>query len=239
MKDVVSFVFVKMKKKNSFGLVSSGGRNFLGRICVYHRGGGKKFRYLLIDRFRRLNQFGFVYKTYKQPSFTAFVGLIIYDNGLASFIILSHGTKIGSRVFSGTYFSVNRTREIFSIGSSNCLKSFGLFSVINSLELFPFSGSKIARSAGVSAYIIGKDKNSDKALIKLGSGWQLKVFLNCISSSGISSNPLNRFKIIGKAGNNRLFGKRPVVRGVVKNPCDHPHGGGEGKGSPPSGQVSP
>src|SRR5450432_1529136 len=129
MKSIIKFVFFKVKKKLSIGLHSFGGRNFLGRVCVYHKGGGNKFKYKLIDRYRRLDQSSYIYKIFKQSSFTAFIGMVIYDNGL--------------------------------------------FSVINSVELFPFSGSKLARSAGSSAYIIKKDKN--KVFLKLKSGWQIKI----------------------------------------------------------------
>jgi len=160
--------------------------------------------------------------------------MVVYDNGLISFIILSHGLAKGSKIFSSISYIEKKN---FSIGSSNLVKFFGLFSVINSVELFPFSGSKLARSAGSSAYIIKKDKN--KVFLKLKSGWQIKISVGCVSSFGICSNPLNRFTIVGKAGKNRAKGIRPTVRGVIKNPCDHPHGGGEGRGSPPVAQVTP
>lgn len=233
MKNIVKFIFLKSRKKLSIGLLSSGGRNFFGRVCVYHRGGGNKKIYLFIDRYRRLNKFAFVYKIFKHSCFTAFIGMLIYDNGLISYIVISNGLKIGSRIFSGIINGLYSN----SIGSSNVARFSGLFSIVNSLEAFPFSGSKLARAAGTSAYIIGKEK--DKALIKLNSGWQLRIFLDCMVSFGVVSNTLSSFEIIGKAGKSRALGRRPIVRGVVKNPCDHPHGGGEGKGSPPASQVSP
>jgi large subunit ribosomal protein L2 len=151
MKNIIKFFFFKVKKKFSIGLHSFGGRNFLGRVCVYHRGGGNKLKYKLIDRYRRLDQSAYVYKVFKQPSFTAFVGMVIYDNGLISFILLSHGLARGSKIFSGGSYIEKKN---FSIGSSSLVKFFGLFSVINSIELFPFSGFKLVRAAGSSAYII-------------------------------------------------------------------------------------
>jgi large subunit ribosomal protein L2 len=101
MKDLINFFFFRLKKKCFIGLVNSGGRNFLGRITVFHRGGGKKFSYIYLDRFRRLNQYGCVYKVLKVRNFSSFIGLILYDNGLASFILLSAGLFVGSKVFSG------------------------------------------------------------------------------------------------------------------------------------------
>jgi len=232
MKYITNFFFSKIFKKVSIGLSSSGGRNFLGRICVFHRGGGNKVKYLLVDRFRRLNQYGFIYKIFSKRPFTAFIGAIIYDNGLHSFIILSDNLFVGSYVFSG--ISSESTKNL---GSSGLLSTFSLFSPINSLELFPFSGAKLSRAAGSSAFMVGRDFK--KVLVKLNSGWQIKVSPFCVSSLGIVSNPFHYYKVIGKAGKARSFGIRPTVRGVIKNPCDHPHGGGEGKGSPPAAQVSP
>src|ERR1700722_4439863 len=198
MKNIIKFIFFKAKKKFSVGLHSFGGRNFLGRICVYHQGGGNKLRYKFIDRYRRLNQSAYVYKIFRQSSFTAFIGMVIYDNGLISFILLSHGLSKGSRIFSGVAYM---EKKDFSIGSSNLVKFFGLFSIVNSVELYPFSGFKLVRAAGCSAYIIKKTK--DKAFLKLNSGWQIRISLGCVSSFGICSNPLNKFNIVGKAGKNR------------------------------------
>lgn len=231
----LKFVFFRLLKKSSVGLVLSGGRNFLGRICVYHRGGGSKVKYLFIDRFRRLGLFGKIFKIFRRKSFTAFIGLIFYDNGLLSFILLSHGLKVGSMVYSGINLLYNKD---FNVGSTGLLSNFGLFSVLNSIEFSPFSGFKLVRSAGCSAYLIEKLRDN-KVIIKLNSGWQLKVSSFCVSSLGCCSNPDYNFISFKKAGIVRSLGIRPTVRGVIKNPCDHPHGGGEGKGSPPPAQRSP
>lgn len=230
---MINYFFLNILKKSSIGLVSSGGRNFLGRICVFHRGGGKKRRYLLVDRFRRLNNFGRILKILKKSFVTSFIGFLVYDNGLLSFITISKGVFLNSRIFS----VLGKPPFFLSKGSSMCINHAKLFSVVNSVELYPFSGAKVARAAGCSAVIIGCKGNS--FFLKMNSGWQLKVFSNCVCVLGIVSNQLHYTSIIGKAGLSRSFGRRPVVRGVAKNACDHPHGGGEGKGSPPVAQVTP
>ena len=185
-----------------------------------------------IDRFRRLDKFGFLVKIFKHRPFTAFIGLIIYSNGLLSFIILSDGLSVGSKIYSGASFN-----NIASLGSSNFLSTLTVFSSINSVEFFPFSGFKLARAAGSRAILVSLNKGL--GVIKLNSGWHIKISALCTASLGSCSNPLHDYITIGKAGRQRAFGIRPTVRGVIKNPCDHPHGGGEGRGSPPAAQVSP
>jgi large subunit ribosomal protein L2 len=229
------FFFTSFFKKHLIGLRATGGRNFLGRVCVYHKGSGNKLRFRQLDRFRRLNQYGLVLKVFKSKVNLPFVGMVLYDNGLLSFISVADGIFVGSRLFSG-YFFTNRD-EILKNGSSILLKHFGLFTKINSLEIFPFSGFKVARAAGCSAFIVGKVKN--KAIIKLSSGWQISVSDEAAASYGVNSNVSYVFGNFGKAGKNRARGIRPTVRGIAKNPCDHPHGGGEGRGSPPAAAVTP
>jgi large subunit ribosomal protein L2 len=165
MKLLVKFFFFKHFKKILIGLSSSGGRNILGRICVYHQGGGNKRRFKLIDRFRRVNQYGYIFKILSDKIQTAFIGMILYVNGLVSFITLSDGVIIGSKIFSGYILN---SKNVFKNGSAVLLKDINLFSVINSVEIFPFSGFKIARAAGSSAYIVGKENN--KVILKLNSG---------------------------------------------------------------------
>jgi len=116
------------------------------------------------------------------------------------------------------------------------LANISLFSVVNNIELVPFKGSKIVRSAGTGSVLIGKV--GGKAIIKLRSGWQISVSENCIAGIGIVSNPGHKYLAIGCAGKKRTLGFRPKVRGVAKNPCDHPHGGGNGKKSSPVVPVS-
>lgn len=234
MAKIHKFIFHKFLKIFSCGFVIPAGRNFLGRICVQHQGAGIKSQYLKIDRFRYLNQFGFILRILKNKFRTGYIGFIMYDNGLSSFILLSEGIIKTSRVFSGhlkIYF------DNFKLGSTQKLLNINLFDNINSIELFPFSGSKIARAAGTCAKIISKD--NEKSLLKLSSGWQVRIANQSLACFGLVSNVSSIFKVIRKAGINRNLGIRPTVRGVIKNPCDHPHGGGEGRGSPPVAQVSP
>jgi len=125
-----------------------------------------------VDRFRRLNQFAFVLRVLKISIKLPFLGLLLYDNGLFSFIALSHGVLTGSRLFSGVVaFEGFAEPERFSlVGSSNALFYFDLFSVISSFELFPLSGFKIARGAGCSSYLVGKLTKQRKVVVKLSSG---------------------------------------------------------------------
>lgn len=169
---------------------------------------------------------------YYDTNRTGKIGLILYENGLSSFILLQKGLKISSIVANGTsLFSVKALKT----GDSTILNNIPLFSIISNIENKPLKGGNLCRAAGVSALLISK--NDKFAFLKFNSGWQLKLSLNCISSIGAISNKWNK-NIIGKAGKNRGIGKKPKVRGVAKNPCDHPHGGGNGKRSKPSQPVN-
>lgn len=222
-----------LNKKLTKGLKSSGGRNFLGRVCVRGKGlcnSSKKPIYRYLDFYRRLNKIGLLLNIYYDPNRTGKIGLILYENGLSSFILIQKGLNIFDTIYSGTFTDRNIKK-----GDSLSLNNMPLFSVISNVESKPFKGSILCRAAGVSGLLISKDKNM--GVIKLNSGWQLKLSLNCISSFGIISNKWNN-RIIGKAGKNRGIGKKPKVRGVAMNPCDHPHGGGNGKRSKPTQPVN-
>lgn len=232
------FFFLHFLKRSSFGLHHTGGRNFLGRVCVHHKGGGLKRRFLLLDRYRRLEQYGYIFKLFRGTFKSPFFGLLLYDNGLVSTVTLVAGLSEGWRIFSGASFLKENGGYLFSSeGSSSLVRNIGLFTVISSLELFPWSGFKVARSGGASAYLVGKSRG--KALIKLSSGWQIKISDYSMAVLGMQSNFSRIWSSVGKAGKQRALGVRPTVRGVIKNPCDHPHGGGEGRGSPPVAPVTP
>ena len=139
--------------------------------------------------------------------------------------------KKGFNIFSG-----RQQNKVF-VGSTQKLLNIKLFDSINSIENFPFSGAKLARAAGVFSNIFSKE--NEKSVLKLSSGWQIKVSNQSMAALGMVSHPSHIYVAIGKAGVNRHKGIRPTVRGVIKNPCDHPHGGGEGRGSPPAAHVSP
>lgn len=235
LKHFFRFFFRRYCKKYFVGLSGKGGRNLLGRICVYHQGAGNKRRCRLVDRFRRVDSLGTVLKLFKAHYKHTPLGAILYDNGLFSVVALSHGVSINNRLYSGDCFLLHRS--FIATGSAFLLKHFGLFSVVSSLELFPFSGFKLARAPGTSAYVSAKVGSS--VIIRVASGWQLKVSAEALGVVGMCANPSLHFENLQKAGKHRALGVRPTVRGVVKNPCDHPHGGGEGRGSPPAAAVSP
>jgi len=233
--NIINYNIISNWKRNLIkGLKSKGGRNFLGRVCVKGKGlcnssTKKVFRY--IDFFRRLNKNGILLNIYYDPNRTGKIGLVLYENGLSSFLLIQKGVHIFDTIYSGFLFKNNNIKK----GDSTILGNIPLFSIISNIENKPFRGSTLCRAAGVSGLLISK--NDSSGILKLNSGWQMKLSLDCISSYGIVSNKWNNRKI-GKAGKNRGIGRGPKVRGVAKNPCDHPHGGGNGKRSKPTQPVN-
>lgn len=228
------YYFYNLSKKLRIGLSVHAGRNFSGRICVHHRRGGVKRNYIYVDFFRRLNCLGRVCKIIKIPLFSSFLAGILYDNGLFSFIISTDNLRQGNIIFSGSFL---KNKDNINLGSSLSLYNLDLFSLISNVELKPFKGSTLIRSAGNSAILISKVDN--KFFLKLRSGWLLILNSNCMCTLGINSNINNNILNLKKAGVSFYLGKRPVVRGVAMNPCDHPHGGGEGRKSPLASPKSP
>jgi large subunit ribosomal protein L2 len=223
-----------LKKKLAKGVKSTGGRNFLGRVCIKGKGlcnssTRKLYRYL--DFYRRINKKGILLNILYDPNRSGKIGLILYENGLSTFILLQKGVPLLSFIYSGESYTLTNIKK----GDSTLINNIPLFSVVSNIENKPFKGGTLCRAAGVSCLLISKDKY--KGILKMNSGWQLSVPLKSISSYGIISNKWNN-KIIGKAGKNRGIGKKPKVRGVAMNPCDHPHGGGNGKRSKPSQPVN-
>jgi len=220
-----------------FGYVFASGRNNAGVVCVRHRSSGAQRKLFYVDHVRRLNLLGYVFKVIRALNYSAYLALVIYQNGISSYILLAEGLMVGSVLFSGSDLLKDKERICLGIGSSIANYYISLFTLVHNIEPVMYGGGKIARAAGCSGLII--TKSWDKITIKLKSGWNLTLGANTISSLGLVSNVEHRFFNIGKAGTNRLFGIRPTVRGVAMNPCDHPHGGGEGKASPPAAQRSP
>lgn len=223
-----------LKKKLTKGVKSTGGRNFLGRVCIKGRGlcnSSTKKTYRYLDFYRRINKKGILLNILYDPNRTGKIGLILYENGLSTYILLQKGVALLSVIYSGGSFISSNIKK----GDSTLINNIPLFSLVSNIENKPFKGSTICRAAGVGGLLISKDKY--KCILKLNSGWQLSVPLNSISSYGIISNKWNN-KTIGKAGKNRGIGKKPKVRGVAMNPCDHPHGGGNGKRSKPAQPVN-
>lgn len=233
--NIINYYIISSLKKNLIkGLKSTGGRNFLGRVCVKGKGfcnSSKKRIYRYLDFYRRINKKGILLDIYYDRNRTGKIGLILYENGLSAFILLQKGLKIYNTIYSGNFFFEKTVKK----GDSIILNNMPLFSIISNIENKPFKGGILCRAANVGALLISKDKNT--GILKLNSGWQVKLSLNCISSYGIISNKWNN-KIIGKAGKSRGLGKKPKVRGVAMNPCDHPHGGGNGKRSKPKQPVN-
>jgi large subunit ribosomal protein L2 len=204
------------------------GRNNQGRISVRHRGGGEKQHYRIID-FKR-DKFGVPAKLATieyDPNRTARIGLLFYADGEKRYMLLPNGLKVGDVVTSGLEAEA-RT------GNALPLANIPLGTTIHNIELVPGKGGQIVRSAGASAQLLAKE--GDFASVRLPSGEVRRVPLLCMATIGQVSNLDHENQSLGKAGRARHMGQRPEVRGVVMNPRDHPHGGGEGKsptGMPP------
>lgn len=208
------------------------GRNSYGRITVRHRGGGNRKKYRVID-FKR-NRFDIpatVMTLEYDPNRSAFIALIQYEDGVKSYIIAPIGLKVGDKVVSGTGVDIK-------VGNALPLNNIPIGTIVHNIELYPGKGAQLARSAGNMAQLMAKENGM--ALLRLPSGELRNVPANCMATVGQVSNPEHSNVNYGKAGRKRHMGWRPTVRGSAMNPCDHPHGGGEGK-SPigRSGPVTP
>jgi large subunit ribosomal protein L2 len=204
------------------------GRNNAGRLTVRHRGGGEKQHYRIID-FKR-DKFGVPAKLATieyDPNRTARIGLLHYADGEKRYMLLPNGLKVGDVVIAGVEAEAR-------VGNALPLANIPLGTTIHNIELVPGKGGQIVRSAGTSAQLLAKE--GDFAAIRLPSGEVRRVSLRCMATIGQVSNLDHENQSLGKAGRARHMGQRPEVRGVVMNPRDHPHGGGEGKsptGMPP------
>jgi len=213
------------------GKISTGGRNNLGRITSRSKGAGHKKRYRIIDFYRnKVDVYGKVERIEYDPNRTSYIALIKYEDNLKNYIICPENLKIGDTIVSG------KGKEI-KVGNNMPLKDIPPGTSLHNVELVEGNGGKLARSAGASVILSGFD--DEYAIIKLSSGETRKVRSTCKATIGTVSNPDQKNIQIGKAGRNRWKGKRPMVRGVAKNPVDHPHGGGEGKTSGGRNPVSP
>jgi len=225
---MLTYFFSKINLKFILGKCFSGGRNFLGRICIQGRGCGNKRYYRKVNFFRRLNLFGVLCKIIYDSNRTASIVFVLYDNGLSCYNILIEGLSIGSKIYSGYNFSNVNVGNV-NIGWSFPFSDMKLFSVVSCVENKPFIGANLIRAASTSVILIGKIE--DKAILKLKSGWILYVSVKSFSTYGIVSKNQIFLNDFLKAGKMRAFGFKSKVRGVAKNPCDHPHGGGNGKKS--------
>ena len=210
---------------------SSKGRNNLGRITSRHRGGGHKHKYRIIDFSRtKRNIKGTVERIEYDPNRTAYIALIKYEDKEMRYILCPQDLKVGDIIQAGKDVEIK-------VGNCLELKDIPPGSSIHNIELVPKTGGKMARSAGSSATLSGFD--DEHAIIKLSSGETRKVSDKCMATIGVVSNPDQKNIKVGKAGRKRWKGQRPQSRGVVMNPVDHPHGGGEGKSSGGRNPVSP
>lgn len=219
----------KPEKSLTVALNSKGGRNNYGRITTRHQGGGHKRKYRLIDFKRDKNDIPAIVTTIEyDPNRSANIALLTYKDGEKRYILAPKGLQVGAMVMSG------ESADII-VGNSLAIGKMPEGTVIHNVELKPGKGGQLARSAGVSAQILGiEDKY---ATVKLASGEVRKILTTCRATIGQVGNEDHSLVNIGKAGRSRWMGIRPTVRGSVMNPVDHPHGGGEGRS--PIGRKAP
>ncbi len=212
---------IVIKKKNA-------GRNSYGRITVRHRGGGNKIKYRIIDFKRASESPATVIGIEYDPNRSAYIALLQNEAGEKSYIIAPVGLKTGDTVYAGSTADIKP-------GNTLPISNIPVGTLIHNIELYPGKGAQLVRSAGVFAQLIAKENGV--AQIRLPSGEVRIVRPDCKASIGQVGNIEHDTVKVGKAGKTRHKGIRPTVRGSVMNPCDHPHGGGEGKS--PVGRPSP
>ncbi|WP_178727403.1 50S ribosomal protein L2 [Huintestinicola sp.] len=205
------------------------GRNSYGRITVRHRGGGNRKKYRIIDFKRDKQGMNATVMTLEyDPNRSAFIALVQYEDGEKRYIIAPYGLKVGDVIRAGSDADIKP-------GNALKLGDIPVGTFIHNLELYPGKGAQLVRSAGNMAQLMGKEE--DYALVRLPSGEMRKIAVGCMATIGQVGNIDHENVNLGKAGRTRHKGIRPTVRGSVMNPCDHPHGGGEGKS--PVGRPGP
>ena len=208
---------------------NKGGRNNSGKITVRHQGGGVKRKYRIIDFKRNKDGIPATVKSIEyDPNRSANIALLVYADGEKRYILAPKGLTVGTKLMSGENVDIKD-------GNALPIVNIPVGSLIHNIELHPGKGGQLARSAGVSAQILGRE--SQYVIIRLGSGEVRKILGTCKATIGVVGNESHELVRIGKAGRARHMGLRPEVRGSVMNPNDHPHGGGEGKC--PVGRPSP
>ncbi len=213
------------------GKSHSGGRNNHGHTTSRFRGGGHKQTYRFVDfKRRKFDVAATVQRLEYDPNRTAFIALVKYADGELAYILAPQRLKVGDSVVAGARVDIKP-------GNAMPLSAIPVGTIVHNIELKQGAGGKVARSAGTYAQLVGKD--SGYAQIKLQSGELRVVRSECMATVGAVSNPDNMNQSIGKAGRARWLGRRPHNRGVVMNPVDHPHGGGEGRTSGGRHPVTP
>ena len=205
------------------------GRNSYGRITVRHRGGGNKVKYRIIDFKRQNPNPNTVVGIEYDPNRTAYIALLQDTEGTKSYVIAPEGLKTGDVVYSGPTADIKP-------GNTLPIANIPVGTVINNIEIYPGKGAQLVRSAGAMAQLVSKEANG-MAQIRLPSGEVRYIRLDCKATIGQVGNVEHDTVKVGKAGKTRHKGIRPTVRGSVMNPCDHPHGGGEGRS--PIGHPGP
>ena len=210
-------------------LKKNAGRNNTGRITVRHHGGGNRQKYRIIDFKRdKADMPAKVLTLEYDPNRSAHIALVQYEDGEKRYIVAPHGLKVGDTVVSGTGADIKP-------GNALPLSSIPVGTFIHNIELYPGKGAQLARAAGIQAQLMAKENGY--AMVRLPSGELRNVSDKCMATIGQVGNIDHENVNIGKAGRTRHLGIRPTVRGSVMNPCDHPHGGGEGKS--PVGRPGP
>ena len=210
-------------------LSKKSGRNSYGRITVRHRGGGNRRKYRIIDFKRnKVDMKATVLTLEYDPNRSAFIALVQYEDGEKRYIVAPQGLSVGDVITAGAESDIKP-------GNALPMANIPTGTFIHNVELYPGKGAQLARAAGVMAQLVGKENNM--AMVRLPSGEMRNIPLNCMATIGQVGNVEHENVKIGKAGRKRHMGWRPTVRGSVMNPCDHPHGGGEGKS--PIGRPGP
>ena len=205
------------------------GRNNQGKITVRHQGGGARRKYRIIDFKRTKDGIPATVKAIEyDPNRTCFIALLYYADGEKAYILAPLGLKVGDTIMAGPNADIKP-------GNALPFENIPVGTMIHNIELYPGKGGQLVRSAGVMAQLMAKENGY--ALVRLPSGEMRNVRLNCIATIGVVSNLDHENVNLGKAGRKRHMGVRPGSRGSVMNPCDHPHGGGEGRA--PVGHSSP
>jgi len=214
------------------GLSKSGGRNNRGRITAFHRGGGHKRTYRIIDFKRtKFDVVGTVERLEYDPNRTAFIALVKYEDGDVAYIVAPQRLSAGDKVISSL------SAVDVKPGNTMPLERMPVGTIVHNIELKPRKGAQVARSAGAYAQYVGRDQGW--AVLRLNSGEQRRVHGSCLATVGAVSNQDHANTSLGKAGRNRWLGRKPANRGVTMNPVDHPHGGGEGRTSGGRHPVTP
>ena len=212
------------------GKTKSGGRNNKGHVTARGIGGGHKQKYRIIDFKRRTEGEATVERLEYDPNRSAYIALITYKGGEQAYIIAPQRLAPGDTVVAGEKVDVKP-------GNAMKIGQMPVGTIVHNIELKPGKCGQIARAAGTYCQVVGRDKGM--VIVRMNSGEQRYIRSDCMASVGAVSNPDNSNTTLAKAGRNRWKGKRPLTRGVAKNPVDHPHGGGEGRTSGGRHPVTP